>query len=200
MALNTLEKLYVALRDLKPRIELSPEVMDARARAARADAGNGRADGRAGRRRQAEIIDRRARRGTDGPQVSATAADRLSAGRVALADRHFEVAQGAESSANGASCRRWQTILHVGLDAGATIAQRRARHGRRRRLRLALAKADAGRSGELITLGYRAIRANARTEPRAAPARTVFRRMAHYGPIGWIECRVRTLSLHNFRW
>jgi quinolinate synthase len=29
MALNTLEKLYVALRDLKPRIELSKEVMDA---------------------------------------------------------------------------------------------------------------------------------------------------------------------------
>jgi quinolinate synthase len=28
MALNTLEKLYVALRDLEPRIELSPEVMD----------------------------------------------------------------------------------------------------------------------------------------------------------------------------
>ena len=27
MALNTLEKLYVALRDLKPRIELSDEVM-----------------------------------------------------------------------------------------------------------------------------------------------------------------------------
>jgi quinolinate synthase len=29
MALNTLEKLYVALRDLQPRIELSPEVMKA---------------------------------------------------------------------------------------------------------------------------------------------------------------------------
>jgi quinolinate synthase len=29
MALNTLEKLYVALRDLKPQIELSPEVMAA---------------------------------------------------------------------------------------------------------------------------------------------------------------------------
>ena len=29
MALNTLEKLYVALRDLRPRIELSPELMDA---------------------------------------------------------------------------------------------------------------------------------------------------------------------------
>jgi quinolinate synthase len=29
MALNTLEKLYVALRDLKPQIELSPELMDA---------------------------------------------------------------------------------------------------------------------------------------------------------------------------
>jgi len=28
MALNTLEKLYVALRDLEPRIELSPETMD----------------------------------------------------------------------------------------------------------------------------------------------------------------------------
>ena len=28
MALNTLEKLYVALRDLEPRIELSPEVME----------------------------------------------------------------------------------------------------------------------------------------------------------------------------
>ena len=28
MALNTMEKLYVALRDLEPRIELSPEVMD----------------------------------------------------------------------------------------------------------------------------------------------------------------------------
>ncbi|WP_294172366.1 quinolinate synthase NadA [uncultured Sphingomonas sp.] len=28
MALNTLEKLYVALRDLEPRIELSPELMD----------------------------------------------------------------------------------------------------------------------------------------------------------------------------
>jgi quinolinate synthase len=28
MALNTLEKLYVALRDLEPRIELSPEIMD----------------------------------------------------------------------------------------------------------------------------------------------------------------------------
>ena len=54
MALNTLEKLYVALRDLEPRIELSDEVMAAGARAARADARNGRADGRAGRRRQAE--------------------------------------------------------------------------------------------------------------------------------------------------
>ena len=31
MALNTLEKLYVALRDLQPRIELSPEVMEKRA-------------------------------------------------------------------------------------------------------------------------------------------------------------------------
>ncbi|MCJ8190449.1 quinolinate synthase NadA [Sphingomicrobium aestuariivivum] len=29
MALNTLEKLYVALRDMEPRIELSPELMDA---------------------------------------------------------------------------------------------------------------------------------------------------------------------------
>jgi quinolinate synthase len=29
MALNTLEKLYVALRDLEPRIELSAEVMEA---------------------------------------------------------------------------------------------------------------------------------------------------------------------------
>lgn len=29
MALNTLEKLYVALRDLEPRIELAPELMDA---------------------------------------------------------------------------------------------------------------------------------------------------------------------------
>ena len=29
MALNTLEKLYVALRDLKPQIELAPELMDA---------------------------------------------------------------------------------------------------------------------------------------------------------------------------
>jgi quinolinate synthase len=28
MALNTLEKLYVALRDLEPRIELSAEVME----------------------------------------------------------------------------------------------------------------------------------------------------------------------------
>jgi quinolinate synthase len=28
MALNTLEKLYVALRDLEPRIELKPDVMD----------------------------------------------------------------------------------------------------------------------------------------------------------------------------
>ena len=28
MALNTLEKLYVALRDLQPRIELTPEVME----------------------------------------------------------------------------------------------------------------------------------------------------------------------------
>ena len=28
MALNTLEKLYVALRDLKPRIELEPDLMD----------------------------------------------------------------------------------------------------------------------------------------------------------------------------
>ena len=28
MALNTLEKLYVALRDLEPRIELSTELMD----------------------------------------------------------------------------------------------------------------------------------------------------------------------------
>jgi quinolinate synthase len=28
MALNTLEKLYVALRDLEPRIELAPELMD----------------------------------------------------------------------------------------------------------------------------------------------------------------------------
>ena len=29
MALNTLEKLYIALRDLEPRIELEPELMDA---------------------------------------------------------------------------------------------------------------------------------------------------------------------------
>jgi quinolinate synthase len=29
MALNTLEKLYVALRDLKPQIEMSTELMDA---------------------------------------------------------------------------------------------------------------------------------------------------------------------------
>jgi quinolinate synthase len=29
MALNTLEKLYVALRDLKPRIEMSKALMDA---------------------------------------------------------------------------------------------------------------------------------------------------------------------------
>jgi quinolinate synthase len=29
MALNTLEKLYVALRDLEPRIELTPEIMAA---------------------------------------------------------------------------------------------------------------------------------------------------------------------------
>jgi quinolinate synthase len=29
MALNTVEKLYVALRDLKPQIELAPELMDA---------------------------------------------------------------------------------------------------------------------------------------------------------------------------
>jgi quinolinate synthase len=28
MALNTLEKLYLSLRDLQPRIELSPEVME----------------------------------------------------------------------------------------------------------------------------------------------------------------------------
>ncbi|HVM37519.1 MAG TPA: quinolinate synthase NadA, partial [Sphingomicrobium sp.] len=28
MALNTLEKLYVALRDLEPRIELEPEIID----------------------------------------------------------------------------------------------------------------------------------------------------------------------------
>jgi quinolinate synthase len=28
MALNTLEKLYVALRDLEPRIELSPEIVE----------------------------------------------------------------------------------------------------------------------------------------------------------------------------
>jgi quinolinate synthase len=28
MALNTLEKLYVALRDLQPRIELSPGIME----------------------------------------------------------------------------------------------------------------------------------------------------------------------------
>ena len=28
MALNTLDKLYVALRDLQPRIELSAEIMD----------------------------------------------------------------------------------------------------------------------------------------------------------------------------
>jgi quinolinate synthase len=28
MALNTLEKLYVALRDLTPRVELSTELMD----------------------------------------------------------------------------------------------------------------------------------------------------------------------------
>jgi quinolinate synthase len=27
MALNTLEKLYVALRDLQPRIDLSPEII-----------------------------------------------------------------------------------------------------------------------------------------------------------------------------
>ena len=60
MALNTLEKLYVALRDLEPRIELSAEVMDRGARAARADARNGRPDGRAGRRRQADH--RRSRR------------------------------------------------------------------------------------------------------------------------------------------
>jgi quinolinate synthase len=29
MALNTLEKLYIALRDLEPRIELEPALMDA---------------------------------------------------------------------------------------------------------------------------------------------------------------------------
>jgi quinolinate synthase len=28
MALNTLEKLYVSLRDLEPRIDLSTEIMD----------------------------------------------------------------------------------------------------------------------------------------------------------------------------
>ena len=54
MALNTLEKLYVALRDLEPRIELCDEVMDARAGAAAADARHGRAYGRAGRCRPAE--------------------------------------------------------------------------------------------------------------------------------------------------
>ena len=52
MALNTLEKLYVALRDLQPRIELSRRSDGRGAHAAGADAGDGRADGRAGRRRE----------------------------------------------------------------------------------------------------------------------------------------------------
>ena len=53
MALNTLEKLYVALRDLEPRIELSRRGHGQGARAARADARDGGADGRAGRCRTA---------------------------------------------------------------------------------------------------------------------------------------------------
>ena len=70
MALNTLEKLYVALRDLEPRIELSTRGDGRGPRAARADAGNGRANGRAGRCRNAEIdpakIDQDQRRLIDG--------------------------------------------------------------------------------------------------------------------------------------
>ena len=54
MALNTLEKLYVALRDLQPRIELSHESHGEGPHPAGADAGNGRPYGRAGGRRNAE--------------------------------------------------------------------------------------------------------------------------------------------------
>ena len=54
MALNTLEKLYVSLRDLEPRIELDPAVMDAARVPLAADARHGRPHGRAGRCRTAE--------------------------------------------------------------------------------------------------------------------------------------------------
>ena len=54
MALNTLEKLYVALRDLAAADRAFDGGHGPRARAAGADAGNGRADGRAGRRRHAD--------------------------------------------------------------------------------------------------------------------------------------------------
>ena len=53
MALNTMEKLYVALRDLQPRIEIEEGLRLAAKKSARPDAGNGRAHGRQGRRRQA---------------------------------------------------------------------------------------------------------------------------------------------------
>jgi quinolinate synthase len=53
MALNTLEKLYVALRDLSPRIELSSRADGRGSQAARAYARNGRRNRRQGRRRPA---------------------------------------------------------------------------------------------------------------------------------------------------
>ena len=65
MALNTLEKLYVALRDLEPRIELVARGDGARPRAAGADARNGRADGRAGRCRNADHRPSRGHRSGD---------------------------------------------------------------------------------------------------------------------------------------
>ena len=57
MALNTLEKLYVALRDLAAADRAQRRDHGPRPRAARADARNGRPNGRAGRRRPTVIDD-----------------------------------------------------------------------------------------------------------------------------------------------
>ena len=53
MALNTMEKLYVSLRDLEPRIEIEESLRLAREEVARPDAGDGRQHRRQGRRRPA---------------------------------------------------------------------------------------------------------------------------------------------------
>jgi quinolinate synthase len=45
MALNTMEKLYIALRDLKPRIEIEEGASPRRAQESRPDAGDGERDG-----------------------------------------------------------------------------------------------------------------------------------------------------------